>query len=261
MNYVSQYGQDQILDNLLFEERVGGIFVDVGANDGISLSNSVYFERQRGWSGICIEADPVSFARLSKERSATRCLNVAAGEADGNLPFVQVEGAHEMLSGLHDQVDIKRIRKSVAKDGGSFRTIDVPVKRLGPLLKDANIAEVHYMSLDIEGGEPAALRGINFDAIFVHVMTIECNTPVSRAEVSAEIIQHFETVGMIEGDILAINRRSPYIGRAADAGRALAKQALAREQAAVDSRARRNRTLNGMFARPFMHLGKQAERW
>ena len=38
-----------------------GFYVELGANDGVSQSNSLYFETKRNWSGILIEPSPHNF--------------------------------------------------------------------------------------------------------------------------------------------------------------------------------------------------------
>ena len=49
----SQYGQDKVVYDLLGKPKFG-IFVDIGANDGVTYSNSLFFE-QKNWTGVCIE--------------------------------------------------------------------------------------------------------------------------------------------------------------------------------------------------------------
>lgn len=39
----------------------GGFFLDIGAHDGIELSNTYVLEKKYNWSGICVEANPYSF--------------------------------------------------------------------------------------------------------------------------------------------------------------------------------------------------------
>ncbi len=56
--YFSQSGQDWYLDQLLFKERRGGVFVDVGGYDGVTGSNTLFFEVFRGWTGLLIEPVP-----------------------------------------------------------------------------------------------------------------------------------------------------------------------------------------------------------
>ena len=65
----SQYGQDVYLINSIFPDRINGYFVDVGAYDGITLSNTFILEKHLGWSGICIEPNPEAFEKLRANRS------------------------------------------------------------------------------------------------------------------------------------------------------------------------------------------------
>jgi hypothetical protein len=53
--YFSQYKQDEFLDKVLFKKKQNGFFIEIGAHDGISFSNSFFFEKNRSWEGICIE--------------------------------------------------------------------------------------------------------------------------------------------------------------------------------------------------------------
>ena len=43
--YSSQYGQDKYINETFFKGKQNGVFVDIGANDGVSLSNTVFFEK------------------------------------------------------------------------------------------------------------------------------------------------------------------------------------------------------------------------
>ena len=62
--YASQAGQDVVVDRLL-SGKTGGIFVDVGGYDGVTGSNSLYFEQFRGWSGLIVEAVPGNHVQQS----------------------------------------------------------------------------------------------------------------------------------------------------------------------------------------------------
>jgi hypothetical protein len=64
--YFSQFGEDKwIVDNLRYP--LEGIFVDVGASDGIYGNNTYFFEKI-GWRGLCIDADPSHHAYLQANR-------------------------------------------------------------------------------------------------------------------------------------------------------------------------------------------------
>lgn len=62
-----------------------GVFVDVGAYDGVEHSNTLALE-EAGWRGLCIEPNPVAFERLRANRRCT-CAMVACAAADGTVPF------------------------------------------------------------------------------------------------------------------------------------------------------------------------------
>ncbi len=64
MEYVSQCGQDKFLIENLFKGKKNGIFVEIGAFDGIKYSNTYNLEVDYGWAGLCIEPIPEQFENL-----------------------------------------------------------------------------------------------------------------------------------------------------------------------------------------------------
>ena len=69
----SQIGQDLwVIDTLNFKKN--GYFLDLGALDGKTHSNSLMLEKKYGWNGICIEANPEVFPMLSSNRNCM-CVN------------------------------------------------------------------------------------------------------------------------------------------------------------------------------------------
>ena len=55
-----------------------GYFVELGANDGVNQSNTLYFEKFRGWHGVLIEPYLPNFNRLIRNRSSANfCKNAA----------------------------------------------------------------------------------------------------------------------------------------------------------------------------------------
>ena len=76
----SQVGQDLwIIDTLDFKRN--GYFLDIGALDGTTHSNSLMLERKYGWSGICVEANPYVFPMLSSNRHCM-CVNSLLDNTD-----------------------------------------------------------------------------------------------------------------------------------------------------------------------------------
>ena len=56
-----QNGEDAAIFAHFFQERRGdGVYVEVGAYDGRTYSNSLFFEVALGWSGVLVEAHAVT---------------------------------------------------------------------------------------------------------------------------------------------------------------------------------------------------------
>ena len=64
--FYSQSMQDEFLFNVFFQDyKKPGFFIELGALDGILISNSVFFEKILKWNGICIEPTPHYFKNLN----------------------------------------------------------------------------------------------------------------------------------------------------------------------------------------------------
>jgi FkbM family methyltransferase len=175
--YYSQYGQDQFLDRYIFKGFSEGIFLDIGAYDGVALSNSCFFERKKGWKGICVEPVYDRFVELQKNRHCFTehgCVSNQDEEAD----FYEVSGAPAMLSGLqhfYDENHLKRIHSEIQQEGGAITIKKVRCFTPQSLLKKYEFPTIHYCSIDTEGNEMAILKSIDFTHTFIHVFTIENN--------------------------------------------------------------------------------------
>jgi len=65
-----QRGQALFVDKYL-NKTSGGFFVEAGAFNGEYLSNSIFLEVRRNWTGLLVEPNSVAFkSLLSKQRKA-----------------------------------------------------------------------------------------------------------------------------------------------------------------------------------------------
>lgn len=46
----------------------GGYFVELGANNGLKQSNTAYFEKWRGWTGVLVEPIPHLYLQCRQNR-------------------------------------------------------------------------------------------------------------------------------------------------------------------------------------------------
>jgi FkbM family methyltransferase len=186
MDYFSQYGQDDYLDNQIFKKQNNGVFIDIGAYDGKRLSNTYFFEKSRNWEGICFEPNPRVFKELIKNRDCI-CINGAVSEKEGELDFLDLEGV-ETLGGLVSKFDkrhLERIDTDFEKyEGKSRQIIKVKCYNINKVLKESNYKVIDYCSIDTEGGELDIVKSIDLSKFKVKVFSVENNFPERNKWVS-----------------------------------------------------------------------------
>lgn len=146
-----------------------------------------------GGGGILIEADREVFAKLLANRpdivdmthnfcSSSHKIyayNVAIFERDENLSFMQISGAAQMLSGIinnYHPLHLERIKREVAKSGGSYEILTIQAMRLDTLLaQHPNFKHIDYLSIDVEGAEMSVLKSINFEKTPIRLISVENN--------------------------------------------------------------------------------------
>ena len=177
LEYHSQYGQDVFLDTEVFKGMENGIFVEIGAYDGVRFSNSLFFEKERHWRGICVEPIPARFEELKKNRNSIN-VNACISSKAGTVEFTMIEGYAEMLSGISKDYHKKhksRIDENIKFHGGKKINIRVESIILNDLLSNNNILHVDYCSIDTEGSELELLLSFDFSKYKVKAFSIENN--------------------------------------------------------------------------------------
>jgi len=178
----SQNGEDLLLWNF-FERKRGGFYVDVGAYDGVGLSNSYFFEAI-GWSGVLVEAAPELQRPAAMARPHSRVVHAAAGNGSGTIRFTLAEGDAGVATLSSATPDLPRI----AREGGRTRQVEVPVMTLDEILKDVR-EPIDFISLDVEGSELAALQGLDLQRFAPRVLVIEDNSGGADRGVAEHLAQ------------------------------------------------------------------------
>ena len=171
-NYYSQHGEDALLD-LIFKNQRKGFFVEVGCIDGKRFSNTLTFE-ERGWKGMCVEAHAGYIEMLKNNRPNSIVCHCAAGEADEDAIFYA--NARGSLSSL-DKTSEARWQRDYAPHFSGFEEQQVKKVRLSTLLDTYRISEIDILSLDIEGYEVEAVKGLDLTRHLPKVMVIESDSP------------------------------------------------------------------------------------
>ena len=176
--FFSQYNQDRSLEHCIFKGYKGGVSMDVGAHDGVDLNNTLYFEKTNGWKSINIEPIKSVYDRLTSNRPYSINLQCAVNDTDGVSEFVCNSGYTEMLSGLKSEYDVRhlqRIHDENKSMGGISDIISIDTKRIETICDEHAIRHIHYLSIDVEGGEMKVLQSINFNKVFIDVIGFENN--------------------------------------------------------------------------------------
>ena len=132
MTFYSQCEQDKFLDEHVFKGYKNGVFVDVGAHDGISINNTLYFEQNYNWSGVNIEPIISVYNKLIINRPKSININAAVCNDDGEQEFVLAKGYSEMISGLKNNYDSRhfdRLNREL-KQYGESQIINVKTQKL-----------------------------------------------------------------------------------------------------------------------------------
>ena len=207
--YYGQYLQDKFVNENFFKDKRNGVFLDVGAYDGVSISNSLFFEKELGWTGICVEPSPTKFMKLCKYRTSI-AMNYAIDKSNGMSKFLSTTGYTDTLAGLvdhYDQRHLSRIHNEISALGGQANVIPVHTISIESLLERFGIRHIDYMSVDVEGGEMAVLQSINFDKVRIDVIDFEDN----YTDISTPIVTFLKKNGYVfhtklGGDIIMVHQ-------------------------------------------------------
>lgn len=205
--YYSQIRQDEFLNEVVFNNKKNGYFIDIGAHDGQTFSNSLFFELNNNWEGICIEPNPKVFKELNSLRKSIN-LNVCIGESNKIVKFTQIEGYAEMLSGISEKYDkrhIERIEKELSSKGGKLNEIEVDMIALDSIEELKN-KKIDFVSIDTEGNEFDIILSMNFSKLDIKAIVIENNYGDNRIR---NYLLKFDYIPLIklECDDLYLNKK------------------------------------------------------
>ncbi|XP_053405584.1 protein Star-like [Mercenaria mercenaria] len=159
-------GQTKFIDEYLNQKR-NGFYIDCGAFDGEHLSNSLFLERYRNWTGILIEPNPTIYRLLRQKHRKAYSLNAC-------LSTKQYPSLETFYTGrvpvLGKVVDDRYKKKNSAE-----KLIEVQCFPLYTILLAIGQTDIDYFSLDVEGAERGVLDTIPWDKLNIKMFSIEYN--------------------------------------------------------------------------------------
>lgn len=183
MKSYSQFNQDIIVLKSNDFKR-DGYFVDLGANDGISGSNSYLLEKEFDWKGICVEPLPECYKKCLEVRNCL-CYDYAVyDESNLELSFCKsgllsgINNTHLIRDKQQSFIDPKHFYNNYSGD------IIVKTKTLTEILNMSNAPNyIDYLSIDVEGAEVKVLNGTDFNRYKFGMIHIEHNWQPYRNEI------------------------------------------------------------------------------
>ena len=146
-------------------------FLEIGAYNGEDGSQTWLVEKCFGWSGLLIEANPMTFGKLQNASRSTRTVRKHSAICGGTQTSVRMREGGGTTSAL---VGINRfVRRSV--HNSPIR--EVPCAPLPKLMADAGLSTARasnaFLSLDVEGAEEMVLQTMDLGSFPFAVVLVE----------------------------------------------------------------------------------------
>lgn len=175
MTFYSQCGEDKFLYEKFFFNKRNGIYIELGAVDGLFQSNTKFFEDELGWTGILIEPHENMFEQLKLNRPNNYLFNDLVSCETEELEYkymdnvVAVAGVSQTLSTMHNDTWYGEFAK---KNKCKVNVKLIKPKTLTEIIKNTDIQSIDLFSLDVEGHEYEILKSWDF-SVPISVILIE----------------------------------------------------------------------------------------
>lgn len=172
-----------LAEDLIVETLIGKVtkFIDIGANDGISGSNTFLFAL-KGAKGLCFEPIPTIFFDLKYLywiNKKVQCIN--EGISDREQIFqMRSQG---ILSSIIETEDPNH--KGILKQEGLFDEnapiLNISCRPLNYWLSiNQEFSNTDLISIDVEGHELSVLQGIDFSQVRSKCLVIEVGSEIDK---------------------------------------------------------------------------------
>ena len=161
----SQISQDLfVLDTLNYKKN--GFFIEVGAGDGVNLSNTYLLERDHNWTGILVEPSRKFYNKCCVSRKSIVINKLLLNIAQAKLKFYEKKIGEFSHSEGYGNVSASEI----------LLEYDVETIKFEDLFASFSTKPtIDFLSIDTEGSEPEILESIDFSVHSPLIICIEHN--------------------------------------------------------------------------------------
>lgn len=168
----SQCQEDVFLNEYFFKNKKNGVYIELGALDGVLYSNTKFFEDALNWTGILIEPHPDNFILLQKNRPNNFLVNNLVSCIEEPLDFRYFVNHHSAVSGVENTLSQHHFDRYFNYQLDQQNTIYIKPKKLSEIVKDSNLTHIDLLSLDVEGHEYEVLKSWDF-SVPIDIILIE----------------------------------------------------------------------------------------
>ena len=160
-----------------FNEKRNGTFLEFGATDGFSLSNTYLLENSYEWKGVLAEPSPQWHESLNKNRPNCKIINDCIYSESGRSLdfFVSNSGQLSTIEEFRDSDLKSKPLNSKLRNSGGYSTKVSSISLNDVFIKYFNSSPIDYMSIDTEGSELEILRNFDFKKFGPSILTVEHN--------------------------------------------------------------------------------------
>lgn len=148
--------------DVLFKFKTNGFYIELGGFDGLTQSNTAFFEFNRNWSGILIEPSINAFEKCRTNRPNSIVLNYCCVSNEYNDKKIKGDFDSSIMSSVN----------GVRLDSNILTEVDA-ITLNNILDQHCNGKEITFLSLDTEGYELFILQGLNLNKYRPKFMLIE----------------------------------------------------------------------------------------
>ena len=162
-----EVGQPLEVDQIVYGgELKDGFFIEAGAHDFETNSDSLYFEMKHNWSGLLVEPHPLGFHKgLRTNRKVWGVQTCLSTNTRPETMWFDLRGS------VRNETTREAMAGLVLEENSE--TVRMQCLPLYSLLLALGNPTVHYLSLDIEGAELPVLKTIPWQKVDIRVMTVE----------------------------------------------------------------------------------------
>lgn len=200
------YSENNLDEKILHRiDRIGvksRFFIEAGANDGITQSNTAMFEFHYGWSGILVEPNLENYQKACSNRPRSKVVRGA---------LVSSEYVGETIQGIFSTLSLNRwngLATGVTKEhleDFPEQICEVPAITLTKVLEQCNApSDIGLFSLDVENYELQVLRGLNTEVWRPHIILMEVGKHYIDGVLN-EHIQYMSSIGYIPDENFSLS--------------------------------------------------------